>query len=149
MPTIMKRLVPVLFLLLPSCNVLPALLGGGNPSGDGTAATAPATQGSSQVSSSAGAAAAPATASTDPSPGSSVKSVSIDTTKKMEYVNLWVDLGDPAGQRALVPYLMKPEEWMLIKCEMLSPTSKHYTFQRVTTADGRALPQVDLFKQGR
>jgi hypothetical protein len=44
---------------------------------------------------------------------------------------------------------MKPEEWMLIKCEMLSPTAKHFRFQRVTTADGRALPQVNPFNQLR
>jgi hypothetical protein len=32
---------------------------------------------------------------------------------------------------------------------MLSPTAKHYKFQRVTTADGRALPQVNTFNQSR
>ncbi len=139
----MKRLFPALFLLLPSCEMIPALLGGG---GDGTAATAPANQTSGNTINTTGSTSAAPASDTPAAASTTNKTVTIDTTKKLEYVNLWVDLGDPNGQRALVPYLLKPEEWMLIKCEMLSPTSKHYTFQRVTTADGRALPQVDLFK---
>jgi hypothetical protein len=138
-PAMMKILLPVLCLALSSC-MLPST------GGSGDAGAPPVTQGNTSTQSPG----AQAAAATDPAAASgSVKSVTIDTTKKLEYVNLWVDLGDPAGQRALVPYLLKPDEWMLVKCEMLSPTSKHYTFQRVTSADGRSLPQVDLFKQGR
>jgi hypothetical protein len=51
--------------------------------------------------------------------------------------------------RALVPYLLKPEVWTLVKCEMVSATSKHYKFQKVTSNDGRSLPDVDLFNTRR
>ena len=70
----------------------------------------------------------------------------IDTTRRFEYADITVDLGDPNGMRALVPYLIKPEIWTLIKVEMVSTTSKHYRFQKVTSNDGRSLPDVDVFK---
>jgi hypothetical protein len=78
-----------------------------------------------------------------------VRAPAIDTTRRFEYAEVTVDLGDPVGMRALVPYLMKPETWILIKCDMLSATSKYYKFQKVTSNDGRSLPEVDLFKTGR
>src|SRR5262245_4697839 len=73
----------------------------------------------------------------------------IDTTRRFEYADVTVDLGDPNGMRALVQYLMKPEVWTLVKCEMTSTTSKHYRFQKVTSNDGRSLPDVDIFKTRR
>ena len=73
----------------------------------------------------------------------------IDTTKRLEYVDVYVEMGDPTGMRALVPYLLRPETWTLIKCEMQSTTSKHYRFQRVTSNDGKSLPDVDIFKVRR
>jgi len=73
----------------------------------------------------------------------------IDPTRRFEYADVTVDLGDPNGMRALVPYLIKPEIWTLIKVEMVSTTSKHYRFQKVTSNDGRALPDVDVFKTRR
>lgn len=80
-------------------------------------------------------------------PGSSTPE--IDSTRRFEYADVTVDLGDPVGMRALVPYLMKPESWTLIKCDMLSATSKHYRFQKVTSNDGKALPDVDIFRTRR
>ncbi|HLY73135.1 MAG TPA: hypothetical protein VKU80_03370 [Planctomycetota bacterium] len=88
----------------------------------------------------------PTTASAAPT---ATKSVTFDTSKKLEYVDLYIDMGDPSGQRALVPYLMKPKDWMLIGCDMTSTSSKHYRFMRVSTTDGKELPEVDIFKQGR
>lgn len=73
----------------------------------------------------------------------------IDTTRHLEYVDVTVALGDPNGMRALVPYLMKPEVWTLIKCEMNGTTEKHYRFQKVTSNDGKPLPDVDVFKTRR
>lgn len=73
----------------------------------------------------------------------------IDTTKRLEYADVTVSLDDPNGMRALVPYLMKPEIWTLIKCEMVSEKSKHYRFQKVASNDGKPLPDVDVFKTGR
>jgi hypothetical protein len=80
-------------------------------------------------------------------PGSSTPE--IDSSRRFEYVDVTVELGDPVGMRALVPYLMKPESWTLIKCDMTSATSKHYRFQRVTSNDGKSLPDVDIFKGRR
>jgi hypothetical protein len=149
MPKIMKRFLPLLLLGLSACDILPQLLGTAASAAAGAqdpaGSAAPITPSPASTPTNTSTASAGTTATTP----TANKTVTIDPTKKLEYVNIWVDLGDPNGQRSLVPYLLKPEEWMLIKCEMLSPTSKHYTFQRVTTADGRSLPQVDIFKQGR
>jgi len=73
----------------------------------------------------------------------------IDATRRFEYAEVTVDVGDPVGMRALVPYLLKPETWTLVKCEMVSTTSKYYKFQKVTSNDGRSLPDVDVFKTRR
>jgi len=73
----------------------------------------------------------------------------IDTTRHLEYADVTVALGDPNGMRALVPFLMKPEVWTLVKCEMVGTTEKHYRFQKVTSNDGRSLPDVDVFKTRR
>jgi hypothetical protein len=78
-----------------------------------------------------------------------VATPAVDPTRRFEYAEVTVDLGDPVGMRALVPYLLKPETWTLVKCEMLSATSKHYKFQKVTSNDGRSLPDVDIFKTRR
>ena len=114
------------------------------PASGTTTTTTTSTAGATQT-------ATPSTATTTDASvqNGAIKTVSIDTTKKLEYVDIYTDLSDPNSQRALVPYLMKNEEWMLIKCEMLSATSKHYKFQRVTGADGRSLPQVDAFQKSR
>lgn len=131
----MKALAAVLCLALASCFT---------PSSGGTSATdagAPQTGTTTQSAGVQGAAAS--------TPAAANATTTFDTAKKLEVVDVWVETGDPQGQRALVPYLLKPEEWMLIKCEMLSATSKHYRFQRVSSTDGKSLPQVDIFKQGR
>ena len=70
----------------------------------------------------------------------------IDTSKKLEFADVYVSLEDPNGMRALVPYLLKPESWTLIKCDMTSATSRHYRFQKVASNDGKALPDVDVFR---
>jgi hypothetical protein len=67
----------------------------------------------------------------------------VDRSKKLEYAEVYVDLKNPQGQKALVPYLMKPEEWMIVKVENLGPTYKKYKFQRVGTSDGKRSPEID------
>lgn len=146
----MKRLLPVLLLSLSACDLLPALLGqnGGAPAATTSSPAAPL--GTTTSTAGATGTQTPAPVNTDASvQNGAVKMTSIDINKKLEYVDIYTDLNDPNSQRALVPYLMKQEEWMLIKCEMLSPTAKHYKFQRVTGADGRSLPQVDAFNKSR
>jgi len=145
----MKKALPLLLLVFSGCNIIPQLLGtaanaanavaGGAGIAGGTDTGTPQTGTSPQTSGTQG-------ATTGIAPLSATKSITFDTTRKLEYADIWVDMGDAAGQRALVPYLMKPEEWRLVGCEMLSPTSKHYRFMRVSTQDGKSLPQVDIFK---
>lgn len=145
----MKKVLPLLLLAFTGCNIIPQLLGtaanaanaiaGGAGIAGGTDAGTP--QGGTTSQSPGIQAATTGTAGL-----MATKAITFDTTRKLEYADIWVDLGDAAGQRALVPYLMKPEEWRLVGCEMLSPTSKHYRFMRVSTQDGKSLPQVDIFK---
>jgi hypothetical protein len=73
----------------------------------------------------------------------------IDINKKLEFADVEVNLEDPTGMRALVPYLLKPETWTLIKCDMKSPTSRSYRFQKVASNDGKSLPDVDVFRVRR
>jgi hypothetical protein len=160
MPAIMRRLLPLLLLGLSACEAVQPLLsqvaGAAAGAVQGAAQQALGIQDTTPTPNPVGtppqtpppSAASGATAGTS-APTSANKTVTFDSTRKLEYVDIYVDMGDPAGQRALVPYLMKPEDWMLCRCEMLSPTTKHYTFMRVSTADGRSLPQVDIFKQSR
>lgn len=64
-------------------------------------------------------------------------------SSKLEYADVYIDMGDPTGMRAIVPYLMKPEVWSLIQVDM-SGSSKHYRFMKVST--GVQSPEVDIFK---
>ena len=75
------------------------------------------------------------------------QTLATDPNKKLEYVDVYTELGDPQGMKELVPYLLNPDIWSLVKCEMTSTTSKHYRFQRVSTGEGRAMPTVDIFKR--
>jgi hypothetical protein len=69
-------------------------------------------------------------------------------TRRFDVVDLYVSQTDPTGARQLAPYLFN-EEWMLIKCEYLSPTLRHYRFQRIVVGNGARLPEVDPFKPRR
>ncbi len=129
--------------------MIPGMNSGSSSSGYSTADPSGATTTTATSSTATSSATTAAATEIPASTPRGTTSVTFDTAKKLEYVVVYVDMGDPTGQRALVPYLMKPKDWMLIKCEMLGATSKHYTFMRVSTADGHSLPQVDIFKQGR
>jgi hypothetical protein len=143
----MKKLLPALCLTLSACSLIPGLGSGSGsastPAPTGTTTLSAGVQGATPTTQTDGSAAVPVSTPT------ATKTVSFDTSKKLEYVDIYVDMTDPSGQRALVPYLLKPKDWMLIGCDMTSTTSKHYRFMRVSTADGQALPEVDIFKQGR
>jgi hypothetical protein len=80
---------------------------------------------------------------------SAAAALQVAANKRFDYADVYTDLGDPTGMRALVPYLMKPEVWTLIQCEMPSPTSRHYRFQKISTGADRPLPEVDIFKTNR
>lgn len=80
--------------------------------------------------------------SSAPSPGISAP-VAVDSNQKREYADVYVDLTKPDGQKELVSYLMKPDEWHIQKVVQLSPTQKHWRFWRVARTDGKAMPDVD------
>jgi hypothetical protein len=81
--------------------------------------------------------------------GASKSATVPNPSQRLEVKDVYTDLNDPDSQRALVPYLLHPDTWTLIKCEMPTPTSRHFQFQRITTGDSRALPEVDIFKTGK
>ncbi|HZE96298.1 MAG TPA: hypothetical protein VE981_04695, partial [Planctomycetota bacterium] len=141
-----KRLLPLACLGFSACGMMPGMNSG---DGSGTASTDAPSSGSQTattvVASTANAAAAVATAASNPTdanvvnasnavagaaastatasaPGS--KSVTFDATRKLEYVDVYVDMGDVNGQRALVPYLMNPKDWNLVGCDMTSLSAK-------------------------
>ncbi|HEX7896668.1 MAG TPA: hypothetical protein VF950_02840 [Planctomycetota bacterium] len=89
-----------------------------------------------------------AAASTNTSPGS-LTAPAIDANQRREYADVYVDLKDPSGQKPLVYYLMKPEEWHIEKVSQLTPTTKHWRFWRVARTDGKAMPEVDPLRPRR
>jgi len=149
MRAVMKRLLPALLLALGACG---SLTTGTDTAGGNSIAKSP----SGQMTSSQQAQQLqnqgvsntdrPNTPSEPLNTSASEKPLVIDSTKRFEYADVYTDLEDPTGQRELVRYLLKPEVWMLIKCEMLTATSKHYRFQKLTSSDGRVMPEVDIFK---
>ncbi len=166
MRRVLKRLAPVLCLGFSACGMLPGLGGGGAPADPSTVAPNPLTP---TVTTTVNAAAAVATAAGTPTPDnivnaanavatavstatasgpptSGTQNTTFDSTKSLEYADVYVDMGDPTGMQALVPYLMKPKDWMLIGCEMTSATSKHYRFMKVASNTGQELPDVNIFK---
>ena len=167
MRRVLKRLAPALCLGLSACGMLPGLSSGNGSADPSAAAPAPTTP-SSTVTSTVNAAAAVATAAGTPTPDNVVnaanavagavtaatastpvsgsQTVTFDSTKKLEYADVYVDMGDPTGMQALVPYLLKPKDWMLVGCEMTSATSKHYRFMKVASNTGQELPDVNIFK---
>ena len=74
-----------------------------------------------------------------------LRAAAIDRSKRFEYVDLYVSMGDPTGQRQLAPYFLQQEVWTLDKFENLSDTLRHYRFRRIVGPDGKALPSVDPF----
>jgi hypothetical protein len=161
---LMNRCTPLLLLALGACGTATTDYSGAPAPGTTTNSTA--VQALNQVSSSATtasqvgselgkqglAANAAAVAQTadalaaDLASKSAGKPMVTDPSTRFEYQDVYTELGDPEGMRALVPYLLHPDTWMLVKCEMLSPTSKHYRFQKISTGTGRVMPEVDIFK---
>jgi hypothetical protein len=66
-----------------------------------------------------------------------------NTGRFYKIIEVEVDLLTPGSQRAVVPYLLKPEVWTLIKVDLSSPTQRIYRFQRLTDAAGNEIPDID------
>lgn len=72
--------------------------------------------------------------------------VAIDSAQRREYAEVTVNLQDPNGQKVLVSYLMKPEEWHIEKVTQTTPTTKRWRFWRVARSDGKSMPEIDPLK---
>ena len=59
----------------------------------------------------------------------------------VEFAQVRLDLKNPQGNRAAAYYLLKPDEWMIDKVVMVSPTVKEIRFRRVTS--GNRTPDLD------
>ena len=59
----------------------------------------------------------------------------------VEFAQVRLDLKNPQGNRAAAYYLLKPDEWMIDRVVMLSPTVKEIRFRRVTS--GNRTPDMD------
>jgi hypothetical protein len=59
-----------------------------------------------------------------------------------KHVDLYVYSADPNSKRELVSYLSKPEDWVLLKFESLSPTLKHYRFMGLEASNDRRLQKI-------
>lgn len=77
-----------------------------------------------------------------PPPAKIGRAPEIDTTRKLEVVDVYVDLRERNAMRPVLYYLLRTEEWMIIKMEQTSRTTRHYRFQRVG-ASGPSAAQLD------
>jgi len=75
--------------------------------------------------------------------------VAVDVNQRREYEDVYVDLKDPNGQKGLVYYLMKPDEWHIDKVVQMTPTTKHWRFWRVARTDGKKMPEIDPLRPRR
>jgi hypothetical protein len=50
--------------------------------------------------------------------------------------------------RQLVPYIIQSEEWVLVKSEYTSATTKHFRFHRVAIGK-ETIPMVDPFRASK
>jgi hypothetical protein len=81
-----------------------------------------------------------------PAPSAS-PDVPVDRNRKLETVDVFTDLKDPSTQKQLVSFLMKPDEWMVVRVDMPSATTRWWRFQRVARTDGRSMPDVDPLRR--
>ena len=89
-----------------------------------------------------------ATTSADAVPGVAAP-IAVDVNQRREYEDVYVDLKDPNGQKGLVYYLMKPEEWHIDKVVQMTPTTKHWRFWRIARTDGKKMPEIDPLRPRR
>src|SRR5258708_8913107 len=102
----MKKALPLLLLAFSGCSMIPQLLGTAANAANAVAGAAGVAGGTD--------AGTPQGGTTTLSPGiqaattatlglTATKAITFDTTRKLEYADIWVDLGYASGPRALVP----------------------------------------------
>ena len=72
-----------------------------------------------------------------------LKTAAVDTSKRFEYMDLYVTMGNADDQRKLAPYILTSDVWSIDKFEQLSDTLRHYRFRRLVSQDGKSMPEVN------
>lgn len=75
--------------------------------------------------------------------GGVIAPVAVDVNQRREFAEVVVNLKDPNGQKPLVYYLMKPEEWHIDKVVQMDAYTKRWRFWRVARTDGKSMPEID------
>ena len=78
----------------------------------------------------------------DPNTLKGAATPAVSASKKLEVVVVDVNLKEANGMRKVLPYLLNEDEWLILKVEQTSPTTKRYKFQRLTTPE-KALTEYD------
>lgn len=102
-------------------------------------------QGGAPLASAASPNAAPADAAISEAPVTAApgsKKLDVDTSQRLEVVDLHIDMRQRNALRPVLPYLLRSEEWMLVKMEQTSRHTRHYRFQRVASSQG-SFPSPD------
>lgn len=139
MAALMRRFAPLLLGLLAACRQTSS--GGGDPTIAHAAGPKSTEMAASLQQKNVGA--SPTTPGAAPATPGVVSPVAVDANQRREYADVYVDQKDPNGQKGLVSYLMKPEEWHIEKVVQINPTLKHWRFWRVARTDGKSMPEVD------
>ena len=153
MAALMSRFAPVLLALLAACRQT-SPSGAGDPTianaaGPRSSEMAASLQNKGVGNPTSTAAGGSSPSSPEPSTAGVNAPLSIDTNRQREYADVYVDMKDPGGQKGLVSYLMKPDEWHIEKVVQINPTLKHWRFWRVSRTDGKSMPEVDPLRPRR
>ncbi len=149
MSALMRRFAPVVMALLAACRQTSS-----GDGGDPTIAHAAGPRSSEMAASlqSKGVASpSPSTTGNNSAPSTAgvTAPLAVDTNRQREYADVYVDMKDPGGQKGLVSYLMKPDEWHIEKVVQINPTLKHWRFWRVARTDGKSMPEIDPLRPRR
>lgn len=72
-----------------------------------------------------------------------LRPAAVDATKRFDYRDVYVFIGDPDGQRQLAYYFLRQNIWTIDKMEQYTDSCRHFRFRRLVGADGKPLPDVD------
>ena len=159
MPRLMRLALPLLAVLLGGCSLLGGAAGAATQT-VGAAGSAVADTTTAVVSTAADVAQSgaqqaqvkldQAVAQLQPTGATpTLPATSAPTDQRFIYADVYVDMTNPTGQRALAAYFSKPQVWMIDKFEMLTDTLRHFRFRKVAGQNSQPLPDVDPLLQNQ
>ena len=159
MPRLMRVLAPLLAIALGGCSLLGGLAGaatdtaaaaGGAVADPTTTAVTTAAQVAQSGAQQAQAKLDQAAAQLQPTGATpTLPATPAQNDKRFVYADVYVDMTNPTGQRALAAYFSKPEVWTIEKFEMLTDTLRHFRFRKLAGQNGQPLPDVDPLLQNQ